>query len=347
MSQECRNRVFTLKPVLLTLALLLVAMASSAAVSPVDGKEYPEHDALVFVYNQMRDSGFLAPDAPTEPDLETLQQTFDEALAVGFVEAISEDEAPPTQGFDEIDLGFFEKPDSVEPLSRASRECDEAAVGCVVKVGGFALVCAAELIASSAVGQPWWGLGACAIEMADLGVDECADTNTYCNPGVQTPSTWHSQFVGRDYGSSQNRQTQTCGAGHRVNRYRVYWDNHYSWGIRVIAKIRFYCTSGTQLNWGNNNSWDSYGGSRCGNGNLMQGFDVRAGALIDGTRAHCDPAKDTTTSDWLGGWKGGTGGAQYERLCPEGKYLWGADVMWGNNANTSRNYIHGFTLLCK
>jgi hypothetical protein len=324
----------------LAMLLSVTAFNCNAETQSLD-VDYVEDETIMLmqVYQHMKNSGDMDSSLFTpDPSMDTLLEVYDYAFESGNLRI--EDNNSDTEDTDSND--YYSIKDNITPgfnTKAQSSECREKAVECALTVIGTPLACASILIGNFTA--PLECVGGLA-----LGGSLCSDANDACDLGNSNYLTTQTQFKGTTGGTSV---TKTCNDPNRIRKAYFWTDTHHSWGIKIISKIRMYCGDGKRLDFNNNFGDAGSGkGSSCGNGKQMQGFNIRYGSLIDGAAPRCDKTTDTTTTDWIGSYRGDpNGGTAYTMICPEGRYMYGMRAYHGNGPNTGVNYINGFNLLCR
>jgi hypothetical protein len=236
----------------------------------------------------------------------------------------------------------------------ASASCKTDAIGCSVNTGGMLLACAA---ATAALGsQPVFDY-ACYLEAAGV-VGSCNAMAESCIQDTTSNNalTTSAGLVGSATGT---KQTFTCGTASGggsgyVNRVNGIYakkmlrsgDTYY-----LVSSIRMDCTKGSATFVGNNGvDGTTWSGGKCANGKLAAGVSFRAGSWVDAIGRICDTVSTSSgTSDNTVSTPSGDpdGGDRIDKLCPEGKYLFGLNVWYDATLPLASRFVRGVEPLCR
>ncbi|MFZ5636536.1 MAG: hypothetical protein ACOY82_08100 [Pseudomonadota bacterium] len=236
----------------------------------------------------------------------------------------------------------------------ASASCRTDALGCAANASGMLLACAA---ATDALGTIPVFDYACAVEAASASAaciamaENCGRDTTSNNP-----ATTSAGLVGS---GTLTKQTYTCGtasgggSGYENRVTGIYAKKMLRSGsdYYLVSSIKMQCAKGSAIFVGNNGvDGTTWSGGTCANGKMVQGIAFRAGSWVDAIGRICDTVSySSTDSDNSTGALVGDpdGGSRVDKLCPEGKYVFGLNVWYDNTLPLASRFVRGVEPLCR
>jgi hypothetical protein len=231
----------------------------------------------------------------------------------------------------------------------SAQDCQVSAIACAATVRTMLVTCAAAAVVEGAIPTFDWNCAGAAASTAS-----CYNMAKYCaaDPNKRTPAVSSGGARGK-VSSPAKVTTKTCSElsgyyGDRVNQLefkKATISNKTS-----ISSIRMTCTSGKTFTFIGNNgdSGSTWTGNSCGNGNMMQGLQVRHtnSVSVNALGTVCDNVTKSSNDNTNGTFFGGGTGTSETLTCSEGKYLLGLNVYTTPTLPLSSRIADGVELLC-
>lgn len=298
-------------------------------------------EALVQVYDAMRNAGYLGANSVKNPENETLINTYQYAIEQGHID-------PENRNL-QADIEYLEskKFPTKGPIAttKSSAACKVSGVSCAISA-------TASILSCSAIPESGGALTEVCIKALLASTVACAGVATNCGGGL--PVADYTSATRGDGSSNAVVKDIYCGDNGHVYQTQIFWGQPNVTGVGVrIRGIKLWCTNGDYRYV----EQGRYAGqssklTTCATGRLIQGFDVRSGSHIDALAARCDKVwhTDSEYRDNVATMAGGTGGDLSTLKCTEGHYVTGLRV-WANkvtqdNIGLEQRFIKAFALIC-
>jgi hypothetical protein len=243
---------------------------------------------------------------------------------------------------------------SLGVTATASASCRTDALSCAGVSAGMLLACSTAAAGLGAVPVNDY---ACYVAAVGVGgtctamTESCSTDDTARNPlttsggstGLRTLDK-ESYTCGNISGGGADYENRVTG----IYAKKMLWSGTDQY---LVSSIKMQCAKGSKVFVGNDGvDGATWNGGTCANGRMVQGLSFRAGSFVDAIGRICDYvgySANDSDNNVITPYGDTNGGNPVNKLCPEGKYLYGMNVWHDNTLPLSKRFVRGVELLCR